>query len=222
MKIDLHVHTKEMSACGVLTAEETVRGYAEAGFDGIVITNHYNSSTQWWVYESYGIGGEDYFTAYKKHWEETAALGERYGVRVFFGCELKTNTSNNDYLIYGAPDEFLRRNNEDLWKMSAGDVSRHAKEYGFLFFQAHPFRDHMQVTPPHELFGVEVKNANPRHDSRNDIATAWAQKFGLRGISGSDCHQREDIGLGGIETNIEVKDTTDLVRVLREGSYRIL
>ncbi len=222
MKIDLHVHTKEMSACGVLSAEEVVKGYAQAGFDGIVLTNHYNSWTQWWVYETYKIGGEDYFTAYKKHWEETARLGERYGLRVFFGCELKTDRSNNDYLVYGVPDSFLSRNNDDLWKMSAGDIGRLAKEENFLLYQAHPFRNHMQVTPPHELFGIEVKNANPRHDSRNDIAEIWATKFGLHGISGSDCHQKEDIARGGIETDEDVKTTEDLVRVLREGIYRIL
>lgn len=222
MKIDLHVHTSEMSACAGMSAEETIKGYAQAGFDGIALTNHYNSWTQWWVYETYGIGGEDYYSAYKKHWEEAVRLGERYGVKVFFGCELKMNSSNNDYLVYGAPDAFLRRNNEDLWKMSAGDVGRIAKEQGFLFYQAHPFRDHMQITPPHELFGVEIKNANPRHDSRNEIAAAWAEKFHLPGISGSDCHQPEDIARGGIETDFPVNTTEELVQVLREGRYRIL
>jgi len=223
MKIDLHVHTSEMSACGVLTSEEIIRGYKDAGYGGIVITNHYNSFTQWWAYEKYGIGGEDYYAAHKKCWEDAAAFGEKIGLRVFFGCELKMNNSNNDYLVYGAPDEFLRRNNDDLWNMSAADVNRFAKEDGFLFYQAHPFRSGMQITHPNDLFGIEVKNANPRHDSGNDVALFWANKYpSLHRISGSDCHQRVDIGAGGIETDVDVKTTADLVEVLRTDRYTIL
>ena len=222
MKIDLHVHTSEMSACGALSSEETINGYKEAGFDGIVITNHYNSWTQWWVYEKYGIGGDHYYEAYKKCWEDAARLGDKVGLRVFFGCELKTN-NNNDYLLYGAPDEFLSRNNTDLWRMSAGDINQYAKVYGFLFYQAHPFRDNMQITNPKDLFGIEVKNANPRHNARNDIAACWADKYpDLHRISGSDCHQREDIAVGGIETDVDVKTTAELVEVLRNDRYTIL
>ena len=219
MKIDLHVHTSEMSACGVLSAREVIEGYVAAGYDGIVITNHYNSWTQWWVKDKYGES--DYFAAYKRHLLDAQKLGEKLGLRVFFGCELRTDTSNNDYLVYGAPDEVLRRT-EELWKMQAWDVKKLADEYGFLFYQAHPFRDHMQITPPRDLFGIEVKNANPRHDSRNDVAEAWAKKYGLHGIAGSDCHQSPDIGCSGIITDVDVKDTADLVEVLRTDNYTII
>ena len=219
MKIDLHVHTSEMSACGVMSSEETIRRYAEAGFDGVVITNHYNSWTQRWVRDKYGR--DDYYNAYKECYENAVRLGEKYGLRVFFGCELKMDTSNNDYLVYGAPDEVLCRTDE-LWRMQAWDVKKLADEYGFLFYQAHPFRDHMQVTPPRDLFGIEVKNANPRHDSRNDVAELWMKKHGLHGIAGSDCHQSPDVGCSGIETVVDVKDTATLVEVLRTDNYTII
>lgn len=218
MKIDLHVHTSEMSMCGALSAEETVKLYAESDFDGIVITNHFNSWTQFAVSHK---GVTDYYKAYKECYENAKKLGEQYGLKVYFGCELKTDKTNNDYLVYGAPDEVLSRTDE-LWKMSAREVKELADEYNFLFYQAHPFRDHMQITPPHELHGIEVKNANPRHDARNEIAAAWAEKFNLKGIAGSDCHQKEDVALGGIETDTDVPDTAALVEVLRSGNYRII
>lgn len=218
MKIDLHVHTSEMSMCAVLSAEETVKLYAESDFDAIVITNHFNSWSQFAVSQK---GVTDYYKAYKECFEKAKEYGEKYGLKVFFGCELKTDKTNNDYLVYGAPDEVLSRTNE-LWKLSAREVRELADEYNFLFYQAHPFRDHMQVTPPHELHGIEVKNCNPRHDSRNDIALAWAEEFNLKGISGSDFHQAEDLARGGIETDVDVTDTAALVEVLRSGNYRIL
>lgn len=38
---DLHVHTSNVSPCAHVQAEEVVRLYAQAGYTGIVITDHY-------------------------------------------------------------------------------------------------------------------------------------------------------------------------------------
>ena len=40
MKIDLHVHTSEVSSCGRVPAAEMARLYHKAGYDAIVITDH--------------------------------------------------------------------------------------------------------------------------------------------------------------------------------------
>lgn len=41
MKIDTHVHSKEAPAgCGKIPARELVQMCREAGYDGIVLTNH--------------------------------------------------------------------------------------------------------------------------------------------------------------------------------------
>lgn len=40
-RYDLHVHTSEVSACGSIPAKEVVRLYHQAGYDGLVITDHY-------------------------------------------------------------------------------------------------------------------------------------------------------------------------------------
>ena len=45
MKTDLHVHTSEVSLCGHMTAEETLQRYKSAGYDTLVITNHFNRYT---------------------------------------------------------------------------------------------------------------------------------------------------------------------------------
>ena len=38
MKIDVHVHTSEVSGCGQLPGAEMARLYKQAGYDAIVIT----------------------------------------------------------------------------------------------------------------------------------------------------------------------------------------
>jgi len=40
-KYDLHVHTKELSACARLTIEEIIDEYIKAGYAGLVITDYF-------------------------------------------------------------------------------------------------------------------------------------------------------------------------------------
>ncbi len=40
--LDMHMHTKETSSCGEVPAAEGVRLYKEAGYQGIMITDHYH------------------------------------------------------------------------------------------------------------------------------------------------------------------------------------
>ena len=47
-KIEPHLHTKHVSKCGWLYAEELAKGYHEAGYAAIAVTDHYNVNT--WEY----------------------------------------------------------------------------------------------------------------------------------------------------------------------------
>ena len=125
--------------------------------------------------------------------------------------------------------KFIRKYGDDtaadykkLFCMRPREFSALAAEQGFLFYQAHPFRNNMKITAPELLTGIEIKNGNPRHDSRNDIAKLWAEKFGMHMIAGSDCHRQEDVGVSGIVTEREVKDINDLISVLLSDDYVII
>ena len=43
MKIELHVHSKEISPCGKLSVDEVTTLYKNAGYDVIVLTNHFSA-----------------------------------------------------------------------------------------------------------------------------------------------------------------------------------
>ena len=218
MKIDLHVHTSEVSLCGKLSAHETMRLYKEKGYDAVVITNHYNSDTAR-HYET--VGRSDFFNVYREGYLLAKEEGEALGIRVFNGYEIRFDGSFNDYLVYGLPDE-LARNFRWICSMSSRDFSVLSKENGMLFYQAHPFRNHMTIQPPDILFGIEIKNGNPRHDSRNDVAAAWAEKYGLHKIAGSDCHQTPDAGGTGVITDRDIKTEADLLEMLKADDYTII
>ncbi len=219
MKIDLHVHSSDLSLCANQTAQQTIDRYIEAGFDGFVLTNHFTRDMAD-HFARHGIPVEDYFAHYKACYQRAREYGAARGFLVLCGYELRFDWSNNDYLVYGMSDEIAAGCNE-FFAWGPGKFGRFAKEKGILFYQAHPFRNHMQIVPPDALFGMEIKNCNPRHDSRNAIATAWAEKFGLHQIAGSDCHQPEDIGLAGIEFEGRISTMEELCAILREDRYQI-
>ena len=217
MKIDLHVHTAEISGCSNVSAEDAVRLYAEAGYDAIVLTNHYANYNK----HRFSSAGLDFMTEYEKCYRKAQKAGDQYGVRVLCGYELRFNQNDNDYLVYGMTFE-TARDCDRIFAMTPREFSAFAAERGILFYQAHPFRNHMTVVNPSYLFGIEVRNGNPRHDSRNDIAIAWATRFSLHKIAGSDFHQVEDVGCSGIITQTDVESMEDLVEILKKDAYRII
>ena len=148
-----------------------------------------------------------------------AAAGDR--LTVILGMELTFFENANDYLVYGMTEEFVKKH-LNIREMGLERFSALAHENGMVIFQAHPFRNQMTVMNPALLDGVEVHNGNPRHDSRNDIARMWAEKFDKKMSSGSDYHQVEDIARGGIVTQEPVYDAAGLVDVLMSGKAELI
>ena len=79
MKIDLHIHTTGFSSCGKLPVSEVVDLYSKAGYDAIVITNHFNRISREWFLKN---GGTDYHKAYFDTIRQGAELGEKCGLLV--------------------------------------------------------------------------------------------------------------------------------------------
>lgn len=219
MIIELHAHTKENSACGHVGIVDLIEKYRAKGYDAVVITDHLND---WTV----GIKDAD------KDWDgfvdkfyspvrEGREYAEKYGMRIFFGCEMRFENDENDYLVYGITPELLKAN-PDIRKTNIEKFHELAQKNGFLVFQAHPFRDNMKITPVKHLDGIEVNNGNPRQSSRNDFARLWADTFGLRMISGSDFHEDGDEGVGGIITARDIKDEKELCELLLSGEYLLI
>lgn len=218
MKIDLHVHTSEVSMCGQMPAREVVERYKDAGYDAIVITNHFNLDTAA-HFERHGEN--DFAEVFDRGYRLAKEAGDELGVLVLKGYELRFNENFNDYLLFGMSDETAKRYKE-LFAMRPREFSALAKEQDFLFYQAHPFRNGMVINRPDCLFGIEVHNGHPDHDGRNDIARAWAEKYGLHMISGSDCHFSRGVGTAGIVTDEKIETIEDLVDVLRNDRYTLI
>lgn len=218
MKIELHVHSTGFSKCGKLDVEEIVALYSAKKYDAIVLTNHFSHASERYYT---GMGGKDYHRAYHDMIRRAQDAGRKHNLLVLGGYELRFDQNCNDYLVYGMTEEFTR-DYAPIFENGVAAFSEAAKENGFLLYQAHPFRKDMTIIRPELLFGIEVQNTHPRHDSRNDIALAWAEKYGLHKIAGSDCHIEVDVGSSAIVTNETVRTMDDLVRVLRNDQFTII
>ena len=220
-KTELHAHTKETSNCGEVPAAELIEAYINAGYSTVVITDHLSTHT-YFRYDYVNMSWDEKIDVFVRGWK-AAKQAAKSRINVLFGMELRFDMDNvdNDYLVFGIDEKFLR-NNGDLINMNIKSFSKLAHENGLIIFQAHPFRVNMRISDPKYLDGIEVYNACVRHNSNNDIAEAWADKYGLLKSSGSDYHRPEDVGKGGIITETPITDNTELIKTLLSGEYSLI
>lgn len=216
---EMHAHTKEVSNCAVATAKDLVESYKGTEYKGIVLTNHLNEMTFKRIHMEDASWDEkiDHFLSGYNILKKEA--GGRFNV--LLGVEINFYNTANDYLVYGVTEEFLRSNG-DLMAMDLEELSKITHENGLLLVQAHPFRRDMEVADWKLLDGYEIFNGNPRHYSSNEIAEEWA-KFHNKSLvlSGSDFHEIEDAGIGGVYFNKEIKTNGELLEELKAGNYRV-
>ncbi len=201
LKYETHFHTAETSPCVNTKAKDGVRIYAGAGYTGIVVTDHYHSG----FFDSLLFGSWKHkIDIYLKGYRNALEEGVKAGVDIHLGIELRFDESPNDYLIYGFDEDFLYQN-KNLHRLGLKEFRKMTAGTGIVIAQAHPFRPDMKPADPELIDAVEIYNGNPRHDSSNHLALEYAEKNGLRKLSGSDFHRLEDAVRGGIITSDRIE-----------------
>ena len=213
-KTEAHLHTSEGSKCGRLTAVEMVRAYKEAGFSTIFISNHFGKNFfKDWEEKEWDKIIDRFFVGYDLARQE----GERIGLNVLLSAELEFDThKGHHYLVYGIDEKFLKEN-PYLYEMTVEEFFALAKKNGYLFIEAHPYRDENRVVTPTLVDGFEVVNPNPRHDNHSDLAEATVGEYGILRAAGSDAHRYEDVGRCATETETEIKTVEDYIRLVKSG-----
>lgn len=212
---DTHVHTSESSSCGEIPAAEVAERYKKLGYDGIIITDHMNKRNMSKLGGEYAVQIENFFKGY-----DNAKALENENFKVILGMELRFLENDNDYLVYGFDKDFLRDN--PLSQIESLEAFLpFAKEHDLTIIQAHPFREGMTVTEPELLDGIEVYNGHGGHNSSNDIAFRWAEKYSLRMTSGSDFHRETGMEPGGIIFEEMPKNSFDVARLIKENRYTL-
>jgi hypothetical protein len=213
-KIDMHVHTSDVSWCAHIPGQEIPGYYLTAGYQGIVITDHYLAD----YFDHWGdIPWKAKIDHFLAGYRAAREAGSKKGLTVYLGVELRMDQDKNDYLLYGADQDFLE-NHPALYQLELGKLKQLAGQHGALLFQAHPFRYGEDVAKPEVLHGVEVFNGNVARSEQNQRALDFARNHGLCMVSGSDFHDLNNLGKGGLEFAQPIPDNRVLVQALRDGT----
>lgn len=214
-KFDLHVHTAETSKCGTVDAASIVGKYKATGYDGIVITDHLHES-----YISLQNCRDDWqecVTRFLFGYHQAKQAGEKIGFDVALGVELRFPENDNDYLLYGVDEAFLRSHPYLYRTDHASFYRRFADE--LLIIHAHPYRNN-DVVYYDSVHGLEIVNCSPRHNSRNELTLKLAKENpNLFRVCGSDAHRPGDECRAAVLLEGEAHDSHDVKRIIESGRY---
>lgn len=217
---ETHTHTKEASLCGIWTAPESVREHIRAGYDGMIITNHFfygntciDRSLPWqeWV--------EAFCLPY--HLAKREASGTDF--QVFFGWESCYDAT--EFLIYGPGEEWLIEHPE-IKDATIKEQFQIIHEAGGLIVHPHPFRKADYISEvrlfPEYIDAVEGYNAchtlkeSSHYQPESDVkAREYAARYDFPLTSGSDSHHLPMPG-GGMVFDRRLTDIYDFVRCVRD------
>ena len=220
-KFEMHVHTAECDKVAKVGGADIVRMYQDAGYSGLVITDHYFSLFfEWFQHEFAGESHKDVIDRWLKGYYAARNEGEKRGFTVLSGAEVRFDGTINDYLLYGVEPEFFYQA-PLLNRLKGLDELLQVLPKDVCVVQAHPFRDNMTVIDPSRLFGIEAHNGGT-DCFRNQLAEIYADHYKKSKTSGSDFHKPMHLAKGGICTQREIKTSQDLISILRSGEYSLI
>jgi len=218
-KYETHLHTSEASACSLLSGAEQARFYKEAGYEGIIVTDHfYNGNTA----VDRSLPWDDWVEMFCKGYEHAREEGERIGLSVFFGWE--ANYDGTEFLIYGLDKEWLKAH-PDIIRWSVKEQYEKIHADGGFIVHAHPFRERSYIKEvrlfPEYVDAVEIINVGNHNDEFDRKAAEYARVHSLPATAGSDAHGFDDI-LSGVAFNHKLKDINDFMESIKSGGYELI
>lgn len=201
MKVDLHVHTKELSVCGQAYAEEQIKAAIVRGADAIFITDHDKLFPQ----------------------EEIDKFNMKYTpFQVYQGIEVSLwdGEDSEHILVLGVHDECLESrgwNYEDLYKFVRANN-------GYMAI-AHPLRYHTSLlngidANKYKPDAIELYSVNAGKD-KEEIRRKLAKKVGCHLLTNSDSHATNTVA-GYVNILGEYADSEEgILEQLKKGKYEI-
>jgi predicted metal-dependent phosphoesterase TrpH len=205
MILDLHTHSikSDDGRARVPAYCEWIRK-REIPIDGFVLTEHRQFDRE-----------SDY-----------RALEDEYGICILRASEVETDYGH--VLVFGVNDDLLHAFDFGAVDLELEKVVRESERCGAMAVPCHPGRPTVGLCAHYEARGpvsgvqaVEVMNGGSR-SGEDEAAAALAEKYGYRGIGGSDAHLVSQIGKCATRFDREVSTAEELASALREASYEAL
>ncbi|MCL2055539.1 MAG: PHP domain-containing protein [Oscillospiraceae bacterium] len=219
-KYETHLHTSEASACGAATGAEMARAYKEAGYAGIIVTDHFfNGHTS----VDRRLPWKEKVRRFCRGYENAKKHGERIGLSVFFGWEYAYEGS--EFLTYGLDGDWLAEHPE-VMDMPVYDYIKFARLNGGYVVQAHPFRQELYIKKftllPEITDAVEVYNARNRFLECDLRAEWYADSYNLPKTSGSDAHNADYLDGFGVASSYKFNDIHDYISAVENRELKLI
>jgi len=200
--IDLHVHTRAFSLCSNIDPEEAIREAGRVGLDAICFTEH----NKLWIKE------------------DIQKLSEKWSFPVFCGMEVETREGH--MLVFGLKEEIDRL-------LSAAELKEIVDDAQGVMIAAHPFRGFLIFSFSSQTLTAEEASQRPylqmvpaietcsgkSTKKENELAAEVCRKLSARAVGGSDAHTLSEIGRCVTIFEQTVKNESNLINQLKNGSY---
>ena len=210
-KTEAHLHTRPVSSCGKLTPVEQVRLFKAAGYDTIIISDHFSRGHFKKMGED--LTFEQCVDRLCDAYLEAKAEGDKVGLTVLFSVELSFH--KNHYLLYGVTREMLKLR-EDIFDIDIDELYAHLKAHGVTIIQAHAHRAGKCIPHPDHVDGFEI-NCCMRKENFNEKTMTLAKECGKPLTIGSDCHRPEDVGVSATLTEEKIDSIEKYLELMRAG-----
>ena len=235
-KVDLHTHCSENSKCAPHDGKTIAEAYKNAGFDGLVITNHFLGGMYTDLAKIDWQREVDFFFTGYEHAKE---YGDAHGLDVFFGWEYRFFES--DILTYGLGRDWLLAH-PDMCTWTPDRYFDEVHAAGGFVTHAHPFREVPGAKDcTVRLFGkkvdaVEIYNGSHEAscfgDDRlkfNERAEWYAKAYKRIELAGSDTHgvyknaegKIMPFRYGAVIFNERFENEKEMIAAIRNGEYSL-
>ena len=188
------------------------------GFSGLVVTDHLHPEylSRIDTQHNWDMVMDHYLTGY----HASKKRGDEVGLDVILGAELRFPENDNDYLVYGIDEQWLR-SNPYMCCMSAQEFyDKFHNEV--LIIHAHPFRAGSAPVQETAIHGAEIINNNPRHPNNNDQALAMCRRHPeYFRLAGSDTHRDGDEARAGVILPERVKDSRAYKHMIETMQFQL-
>lgn len=150
-------------------------------------------------------------------------LEDEYGVVILKASEVETDYGH--VLVYGVNEDLVHAFDFARVDNLIGEVLDAVERCGAVAAPAHPGRVNVGLFAHYERKGavegieiVEVYNGGSRPGD-DELSAREAERYGYRGLGGSDSHIVSRIGRCATEFEGDIKDMDELVAALKEGRF---
>ncbi|MCR5673893.1 MAG: PHP domain-containing protein [Lachnospiraceae bacterium] len=225
---ETHCHSAESSACARDTAVDMAKAHKEAGYTGMILTNHnWGGNTA----VSRELAWDDLIDVFFEPCLRAKEWGDANDFQVFTGYE--AGYDGTEFLIYGIDIEWMHAHPE-LRDASIAEQFDIIHSCGGLVVHAHPFREAFYIKEtrlfPEYVDAIEGVNAshcpiNGLCDNRifNEKALKYAKELGMVITGGSDTHSVNLLG-GGMAFPKKLRDIKEFISIVKNASaadYRV-